>query len=321
MFKKALTVLTTTAIALTLLFSTAFTAQASHLVITGGKAGGTSIYYANAIAALAKKDGIRMLVNSSGGAVEQIRLVNSGKSSFSLAYGGQLFAAEKGELKGDPRKYTNIRAVASLFGAPAQLVVKADSDIKSCKDLVGKRVGVGNAGSGAASNAELFFTQVGVWDKMERNFLGSRQAADAFKNGQLDAFWLFVGFPNAAVIEAAMQNDIRLIDLDKDARECGLYEKYPYFSKVVIPAGTYQGVNTDVATFEDNTILIANKDVPEDVVYKILKRTFSKAGLEYMVNSHKSAKAMNIENGGKELIAPPMHPGAIKFWKEVGVMK
>jgi TRAP transporter TAXI family solute receptor len=293
---------------------------AKTYVFTGGKAGGTAIYYANAIASLAKKAGMKFLVNSSGGAVEQIRLVNSGKSSFSLAYAGQLFAAERGKLKGDPKKYTDVMAMAYFYGAPAQLIVRADSNIKSARDLVGKRVGVGNAGSGAAANAELFFSELGIWDKIDRNFIGYRQAADAFKNGQLDAFWVFVSFPNASVIEAAMQNKIRLINLFADAQSCSLLKKYPYFSKVVIPAGTYQGVDKDTESFQDKTIWIINNKVPEDVAYKILKATFSKKGLAYMVKCHKSAKAMSIKTGGKDIVSP-MHPGAVKFWKEMGVIK
>ena len=318
--KTSIRVLGCLALAATLLLNTPSISAAKTYVFTGGKAGGTAIYYANAIAALAKKAGMRFLVNSSGGAVEQIRLVNSGKSSFSLAYAGQLFAAERGKLKGDPRKYTDVRAMAYFYGAPAQLIVKADSDIKSAKDLAGKRVGVGNAGSGAAANAELFFTELGIWDKIDRNFIGYRQAADAFKNGQLDAFWVFVSYPNASVIEAAMQNKIRMIDLYADAQSCGLLEKYPYFSKVVIPAGTYQGVDTGTPSFQDKTIWIVHKDVPVDIVYKTLKATFSKAGLTHMVNAHKSAKAMSLEASGKGIVSP-MHPGAVKFWKEVGAIK
>ncbi len=294
-------------------------ALAENYVFTGGKAGGAAIYYANAIASLAKKADLHFLVNSSGGAVEQIRMVNSGKSSFSLAYAGQIYAAEKGQLKDDPTKYSDVRSLAYFYGAPAQLIVKADSDIKSAKDLVGKRVGVGNAGSGAASNAELFFTELGIWDKIDRNFIGYRQAADAFKNGQLDAFWVFVSYPNATVIEAAMQNDIRLVNLYDDASAVGLFKKFPYFSKVTIPAETYKGVGT-TDTFQDQTIWIANKDVPDDVVYKILDQVFSAEGIAYMINAHKSAEALNAKTAGQGIVST-MHPGAIKFWKDKGVIQ
>lgn len=292
---------------------------AQKYIFTGGKAGGTAIYYASAISELAKKNGLKFLVNSSGGAVEQIRLVDSGKSDFSLAYSGQVFAASKGKLKNDPKKYTNVRAMAFFYGAPAQLIVNKNSGIASAKDLVGKKIGVGNAGSGAAANAQLFFSEMGIWDDIKHNFIGYRQASDAFKNGQLDAFWVFVSYPNASVTEAAMQNEIELVDLYKDGESINLFEKYPYFSKVVIPSGTYKGVDRDVTSFQDKTLWIVNKDVPNDVVYKILEVTFSKEGLKYMVNAHKSAKAMSIKAGGSGM-ATEIHPGAIKFWKDKGVL-
>lgn len=296
-----------------------FAAAKQKYIFTGGKAGGTAIYYASAISELAKKNGLKFLVNSSGGALEQIRLVDSGKSDFSLAYSGQVFAAAKGKLKKDPKKYTNVRSMAFFYGAPAQLIVRKDSGITSAKDLVGKKIGVGNAGSGAAGNAQLFFSELGIWNDIKHNFIGYRQASDAFKNGQLDAFWVFVSYPNASVTEAAMQNEIDLVDLYKDGESINLFEKYPYFSKVVIPAGTYKGVDRDVVSFQDRTLWIVNKNVPDDVVYKILDVTFSKEGLEHMVNAHKSARAMSIEAGGSGM-ATEMHPGAVKFWKEKGVL-
>ncbi|MDH3259244.1 MAG: TAXI family TRAP transporter solute-binding subunit, partial [Deltaproteobacteria bacterium] len=210
--------------------------------------------------------------------------------------------------------------VAYFYGAPAQLIVRANAGITSARQLEGKRVGVGNAGSGAAANAELFFSELGLWDKIDRNFLGYRQAADAFKNKQLDAFWVFVGFPNASVIEAALQTDISLVDVFNDAESVGMVKKYPYFAKVIIPAGTYKGVDKETVTFQDSSIMVAHKDVDADTVYNLLKALFSKEGLEYMVSVHKSAKAMSVENGIKGIVTP-LHPGAEKFWKEMGVLK
>lgn len=288
--------------------------------MSGGPSGGTFQYYASAISTLAKKNRINVLASSSGGSIENIRLTNSGKTNFSVAYSGNVFQAREGIMKGDKRKYENVLALAYLYGAPAQLVVRADSGITSAKQLAGKRVGVGNAGSGAAANAELFFTELGIWDKIDRNFLGYRQAAGAFKNKQLDAFWLFTGFPNSAVIEAALQTDIALINVYKDAEEVGMFEKYPYFSKVIIPANTYKGVTTDTMTFQDSTLWVANSKVSADLVYKLLGIVFSKAGLEYMVSVHKSAKAMSIKDGIKGIVTP-LHPGAEKFWKEKGILK
>jgi len=305
---------------LLLVFSFPHDSFARMFKFSGGPSGGTFQYYASAISTLSKKNKMNVLSSSSGGSIENIRLTDSGKTNFAVAYSGDVMHARNGKMKGDAKKYENVLAVAYFYGAPAQLVVRAGSGIKSAKQLAGKRVGVGNAGSGAAAAAELFFTELGIWDKIDRNFLGYREAAGAFGNNQLDAFWLFVGYPNASVLEAAMQNDIDLVDVYKDAESAGLFQKYPYFAKVVIPANTYKGVATDTNTFQDSALWVANSKVPADTVYNLLKAVFSKEGLEYMVSVHKSAKAMSVEAGTKGIVTP-LHPGAEKFWKEMGVLK
>ena len=312
-----------TAIIVTLLFTFTFTGESFGKVFrfSGGPSGGTFQYYASAVSTLAKRHKIgNVLASSSGGSIENIRLCNSGKANFAVAYSGHVFQAREGMMKSDTKKYENVMAVAYFYGAPAQLIVRANAGITSARQLEGKRVGVGNAGSGAAANAELFFSELGLWDKIDRNFLGYRQAADAFKNKQLDAFWVFVGFPNASVIEAALQTDISLVDVFNDAESVGMVKKYPYFAKVIIPAGTYKGVDKETVTFQDSSIMVAHKDVDADTVYNLLKALFSKEGLEYMVSVHKSAKAMSVENGIKGIVTP-LHPGAEKFWKEMGVLK
>ena len=154
----------------------------------------------------ASKD-FRLKAQSSAGSVENLRKVNKGRADFGVVYSGHVYLGRHGKLKNDANKYENVLAVSHLHGAPAQLVARKGSGIKSVKDLVGKKVGVGNAGSGAFANCELFFTHMGVWDKIERNAMGYNDAAAAFGNHQLDAFWLFTAFPSGAVIMAAQTND------------------------------------------------------------------------------------------------------------------
>ncbi|MFP4346962.1 MAG: TAXI family TRAP transporter solute-binding subunit [Desulfococcaceae bacterium] len=307
---------------LTLGFSAESHAVKKRVVFGGGPAGGTFQVVANAIQVykpVKNLEDIRVLAQSSGGSVENLRSVNSGKVQMGTVYSGHVYQGLHGMMKNDPNKYENVKAVAYLYGAPAQLVVQADSDITSTKQLTGKKVGVGNAGSGAFANCELFFNHMGIWDKIERNAMGYNDAAAAFGNNQLDAFWLFTAFPSGAVIMAAQTNDIALVDLWEDAVESGFIEKYPYFSKIVIPAGTYKGVKKDVNSFQDATLWVANADVPEDVVYKLLSVIYTEEGLKHMVSQKKTFKEMSIENGPKGIVTP-FHPGAEKFWKEKGVL-
>ena len=218
-------------------------------------------------------------------------------------------------MKNDTKKYEDVLAVAYLYGAPAQLVVRADSGIKSVKDLVGKKVGVGNAGSGAFANCELFFNYMGIWDKIERNAMGYNDAAQAFGNNQLDAFWLFTAFPSGAVIMAAQTNDIALVNLAKDAEEAGFFKKYPYFSRLSVPANTYKGVDYESPSFQDSTLWVANAKVDAELVYKLLSIIYTPEGLKHMVEQKKTFKEMSIETGANGIVTP-LHPGAEKFWKE-----
>ena len=306
---------------LTFAFNT-HTAAKKRMVFGGGPAGGTFQVVANAIQTykpVKDIEGFTVKAQSSAGSVENLRKVDQGKHQFSVVYSGHVYLGRNGMMKNDTKKYENVMAVAYLYGAPAQLVVKKGSGIKSTKDLVGKKVGVGNAGSGAFANCEMFFTHMGVWDKIERNAMGYNDAAQAFGNNQLDAFWLFTAFPSGAVIMAAQTNDIDLINIGKDAEDAGYFKKYPYFGKLSIPAGTYKGVDNDTPSFFDSTLWVANSKVPDDVVYELLSKIFTDEGLAYMVGQKKTFKAMSVKDGIKGIVTP-IHPGAVKFWKEKGVM-
>ncbi len=295
---------------------------AKRIVFGGGPAGGTFQVVANAIQIYKPVKEIkefRVKAQSSAGSVENLRKVNKGKSHFGVVYSGHVYLGRLGRLKKDPKKYENVLAVSYLYGAPAQLVTRKGSGINSVKDLAGKKVGVGNAGSGAFANCELFFSHMGVWDKIERNAMGYNDAAAAFGNNQLDAFWLFTAFPSGAVIMAAQTNDIALLNLGKDAQDSGFLTEYPYFSKLAVPAGTYKGVDEDSPSFQDSALWVANAKVPDDVVYKMLSTIYTDEGLAHMRGQKKTFKEMAIETGVNGIVTP-LHPGAEKFWKEKGVL-
>lgn len=308
-----------------LVFGTGSDASAGkeRVVFGGGPAGGTFQVVANAIQVykpVKETANFSVKAQSSAGSVENLRKTNAGKQQMSVVYSGHVWLGGEGQMKNDPKKYENVMAVAWLYGAPAQLVVRADSGIKSAKDLVGKKVGVGNAGSGAFANCELFFSHLGIWDKIKRNAMGYNDAAAAFGNKQLDAFWLFTAFPSGAVIMAAQTNKIDLIDLGADAEASGFFKGYPYFGKMTVPGGTYKGVDHDAPSFQDSALWVANKDVPADVVYDLLSIIYTDEGLAHMREQKKTFKHMSLETGATNIVTP-FHPGAEKFWKEKGMLK
>jgi TRAP transporter TAXI family solute receptor len=130
--------------------------------------------------------------------------------------------------------------------------------------------------------------------------------------------WVFAGYPNSSVIQAAASNKIKLLDVVGAGKKAGFFEDYPFYTQLTIPANTYSGVDYDVASFQDSALWVAGKHVKDDTVYKALADIYSKEGLGYMVKVKSTAKAMSVE-GGLNGIVTPVHPGAQKFWTEKGL--
>lgn len=295
-------------------------AAKARLAFSGGPDGGTFQYFSNAISSRLSRIQKDTEVSNmaSAGSVENLRRVNSGEADFGIVYAGDLYLGLNGQLTNDTREYPNIHSLAYLYGAPAHLLVLENSGISSVKDLAGKRVAVGPAGSGAAASAQRYFTSVGLWDKFTPEFIGYSQGASALGDRLIDAMWVFAGFPNSSVIQAAASNPIKILDLVEAGKEAGFFTDNPYYTEVTIPAGTYQGVDKDVATLQDSAIWVAGKHVSEDHVYNALKNIYSDEGLAFMVSVTTTAKAMTVDDGLRGIVTP-VHKGAEKYWTEQGL--
>ena len=295
-------------------------AQTSNLIYGGGPIGGTFNYYARAMASFIRESypDIDITFEESGGSIANLKRLNTAEIDFGIVYSGDAYLGHHGIYPEDKTKYDKVRAMAFLYGAPAHLVTRAQDGFKSVMDLAGKRVAVGNAGSGALAAAERFFKHLGLWDKMEKQFLGYSAAAAALNDGKLDAFWVFAGYPNASVIEAAAHGDIFIIDVGIDAEKSNFYAKYPFYQSMEIPAGTYRNQGNSIKSFQDAAYWCTNNLVSKDLVYKSIKAIYSPDGLDYMDSAKKTTKAMTIREGLKG-VAIPVHPGAEKFWKEIGI--
>lgn len=294
-------------------------APAQKLAFSGGPSGGTFQYFSNGIATRLThmEEGPEVVNLPSAGSVENIRRVNSGDADFGIAYSGDLYLARLGLLSNDQQKYQNVLALAYLYGAPVQLVVLADTPIESVNDLTGKKITIGGAGSGSAATAERFFTTLGLWDKLNIEYIGYSKAAAALIERRIDAMWIMAGYPTAAVLQAAARQQIRLVDVLSPALESGFFKKYPFYSKTTIPEKSYPDVSEPIESFQDAAIWVAGKQVGLDTVYTVLNEIFSPEGLDYMVKVKKTAREMSIKTGLNG-IATPVHPGAKKFWRNQG---
>lgn len=290
------------------------------LKFSGGPSGGTFQFFSNGMAVyLSKKiPALKVSNQASQGSTENLRKVDNGRVDFAIVYSGDVFLARNGKLAGDTKKYRNIRTLAFLYRAPAQLAVLKKSRLQNVNELQGKRVDIGGPGSGAAASAERYFKTIGLWDKINRSTLGYNKAAQAMKDGHIDAMWILAGYPTSALINLSSSRDILLLDLYKLGVKSGLQKKHPYYKQLSIPSGIYKNVNRATDSFFDSALWVAGAKVSEEIVYTALKEIFSAAGLKYMVSVKKTARQMSIRAGITGIVTP-LHKGAQKFWGEKGL--
>lgn len=317
---RALSLISALALVATFALPSTGLAAKTRLGFGGGPEGGTFQYFSNGIASRLSKMQADLEVSNmaSAGSVENARRVNSGEIDFGISYSGDTYLARNGRLTNDTNKYPNIHAMAFLYGAPAHLIVLDGSGINEVADLAGKRIAVGGAGSGAAAAAQRYFGAIGLWDKMNVEFIGYSKAAAAIGDGLIDAMWVFAGYPNSSVIQAAASNKIKILSTWETGEKGGAFEQYPFYAPLTIPAGTYSGVDYDVKSFQDSALWVANKDVAPEHVYNALANIYTKEGLSYMIKVKSTAKAMSVK-GALTGIVTPVHAGAQKYWKEQGL--
>ncbi|NJN17187.1 MAG: TAXI family TRAP transporter solute-binding subunit [Oscillochloris sp.] len=294
--------------------------QTLRYAFGGGPVGGVFQVYADVLSLVINDSlsNVDITAEGTGGSAENLRSVNAGERQFGIVYSGDVALGSQGVLPEDVTVYDQVLPVAPLYGGVAHLVVTVNSGINSVSDLPGKRIALGNAGSGAALSAERYFKALGIYDQVQIEFLGYSQAAAAMGDGQLDGFWVLAGFPNASVTEAATVTDIKLIDIYTPGVEGGFFDQYPFYTQRAVSGGAYPGNDADVPSFQDTALWVANASVPEEVVYNALKSIYVDGGIDRMRESHPSASEMGLDVGITG-IANKLHPGAVRFWEEQGV--
>jgi uncharacterized protein len=303
---------------LTFLLITTFASlsAATELIFSSGPEGGVFRVFSAGISEHLNKnqDEHKITTSPSRGSIENLKLIEDRRADFAIVYSGDLYLANQGKIGRRVKFYRNSQAVSYLYSSNAQLVVRKNSGINSIEDLIGKRVAVGSLGSGASSSAERFFKSLVMWRKIKPMFLGYSAGADSMTSGEIDALWLFTGFPNPAVERLTESVDIKILPILKEEHK-ELFKQYPFYTETKIPAGTYKGVDEDIVTIADSTIWVAGAHVPADVVETSLQIIYTDEGLAYLVSKKSTAKGMSLQNGKKGIVTP-FHKGARSFWKD-----
>ncbi len=305
-------------LALALMMSVTSAMAADFLGLATG--GTTGTYYAlgGDIAALwmAKIPDIDVTAQTTGGSKANIILINEGDAELATVQNDVMSYAYAGDKDFfDGQVIDSFVAIGALYPELVQIVVAADSDIKTIADLKGKSVSIGAVGSGVYFNAIQILGSANLTlDDIDEQYLSFDESATAFQNKQVDAFFITAGLPNTSIVEVANKRDVRLLGLD-EADMAALMATYAYYVPVLVPAGTYSGMEEDVTVPAVSAVLICAKDVKEELVYNLTKTLYeSTAEL-----SHAKKSEISAENAVKG-IPVPFHAGAERYFKEIGLL-
>lgn len=324
--KKRASLLAALSMGFVMAFSTA-AMGADTTFVTIGTGGVTGVYYptGGAIARLVnkgkKEHGIRATVESTGGSVYNLNAIAAGELDMGVAQSDWQYHAYNGTSKFEekgPNK--DLRAVFSVHPEPFTVVARADSGIKNFMDLKGKRVNVGNPGSGQRGTMEVIMDKLG-WTMDDFKLAAEQKPAEqsqALCDNKIDAFVYTVGHPNGSIKEATTSCDAVLVNVDGPAIDA-LVKDNSYYRYAVIPGGMYRGTDMDVNTFGVGATFVSSAKVPENTIYVVVKSVFE--NFDDFKKLHPAFANLKKEEMVKDGLSAPLHDGAAKYYKEAGLIQ
>lgn len=291
-------------------------ANKNYIFATGGTSG-TYYSFGGVIANLWNNniEDMNVTAQSTGASGENLRLLNRGEADFAFVQNDVMDYAYNGIDMFEGEVLTNFSAMLTLYPEVVQIAATKSSGIRSVSDMRGKRVSVGDAGSGVEFNANQILAAYGLtFDDIRKSNLSFKESSDGLQNGTLDACFIVAGVPNAAIQELSLSTDIFLVPIgDAEMRE--LTSLYKYYTESVIPANKYNGVNIDTKAVAVKASIAVNNNIPEEEVYQMVKTLFDKR--DDLAAAHSKGNELNIEDAPKG-VSIPFHAGAIKYYEELG---
>jgi len=294
--------------------------------VTIGTGGVTGVYYptggaiSRMVNAKSEEYGIRASVESTGGSVFNINAVLNGDLEFGIAQSDRQYQAFNGMAEWDGNAQDDLRSVFSIHPESITLIASVDSGIESIGDLEGKRVNIGNPGSGQLQNSLDVMGAFGLSESdINAEQVGAVEAPSLLQDGRIDAFFYTVGHPNGNITEATSGRiRVRIVDIDGPEIDT-LIGRLPYYASAQIPASFYpQSANeSDATTVGVKATLITSADVSEDVVYAITKEVFE--NFDEFKSLHPAYAVLTKESMLQGLSAP-LHPGAVRYYEEAGLI-
>jgi TRAP transporter TAXI family solute receptor len=302
------------------------TTAAEQQFISIGTGGVTGVYYptGGAICRLVNKNrkehGIRCSVESTGGSVYNVNTIREGELDLGVAQSDVQYNSFNGASDfADQGPYEGLRAVFSVHPEPFTVVARADSGIKTFDDLKGKRVNIGNPGSGQRGTMGVVMEAKG-WGLSDFALASELKAAEqsaALGDNKVDAIIYTVGHPNGSIQEATTTTEAGLISVDGPEIDA-LVEGNSYYAKATIPGGMYTGTDEDTHTFGVLATFVSSASVDDDTIYEVVKAVFE--NFDRFKGLHPAFANLKEEDMITKGISAPIHPGAERYYKERGWM-
>src|SRR5258705_2577972 len=293
--------------------------------VTIGTGGVTGVYYAvgGSVCRLMNKNraesGLRCSVESTGGSVFNANAIKSGELDFGLAQSDIQFGAAKGEGQFKGNGNPDLRAVFSVHPEPFTVLARKDAGVTKFEDFKGKRFNIGNPGSGTLASMEELMAELG-WKKSDFSLAAELKADEqgtALCDNKIDGFFYGVGHPSAAIQDPTTACGAKLISIEGPAVDKLIAQK-PYYAKATIPGGMYANNPNPVTTYGVAATLVTSAKVPDDVVYALVKAVFE--NFDEFKKLHPAFANLDPKAMVKNGLSAPIHPGALKYYKEKGLI-
>lgn len=297
-------------------------AVAQERFITIGTGGQTGVYYVvgQSICRLVNRledADIKCNAPSTGGSVANINGIKSGELDMGVAQSDVQYQAYNGTGNFEGEAYEDLRAVFRVHGEPLTILARADANINSLDDLEGKRVNIGNPGSGQRNTMEVVMGAKG-WTEDSFSLASQLDAAEmaaALADNNIDAMAYVVGHPNGAIQEATTTVDSRLVPLNDETVQ-GIVDEFPYYSMSVIPGGLYKGNDEDVETFGVAATFVTTAETDEDIIYQTVKAVFD--NFDRFKRLHPAFENLDPQDMVTSGLSAPLHEGAARYYREQG---
>lgn len=295
-------------------------AKKSDIVIGTGGTAGTYYVVAAAMAATVNKhsETLNVIAQPSKGSVENLNLTNTGDIQMGFSNADGVFFAANGTNMYEKTGKQNISGVMSLYMSAGQMATQNNSGIDTYADLKGKKVCLGPPSTTITEMSKAILIAYGIDPEKDITpfYLSFDEGLQKLTDGEIDATFFVAGVPTSAMMNATSTGRVKMVDVEKSIIDQIAAEK-PYYIPYVIPAGTYKGTDKDINSFKIMTEIFANNDLSEDTVYEFVKLALENVD-EYK-NAHVVVAEITKENSWQT--SAPLHPGAAKYYKEIGVLK